>query len=685
MPSDTSLSVDSRLQTRECWKPFLAALCFIQFYVGFVTCGRSLYDHWPSSGGPTKYFGLALLGLGQATLLLLIGRSLCRRHRLPLKTVIVLGLLAAGYMWKAAPDSWMFQGWAVRWPPALIWFHNNQAVFLWASLFAVAILPGVLPCGRKRVFPIWVQLAVCWVMWRLAFSGLLHLYPPFAFSIGYAWDGITATAGLIVVAAGLLLGRSFAAAAALVVGLLTAGTHITGAYVITKFVDAAIGALLASSPYPTVNPVPWPWILLNQHAFRAVAVEAIADAGPLVVIAYFARRYPLRPPPDDGSPFPRRYCGACGYNLHGIDDDRCPECGVKTGMESTEPRGAKATSHPVPVLVQSRGDANGDWRAFVAVLCFLESYDALGSWALGAWTNAPWDWVHGWWNIRGILFLGCGVWLLRRRRPRLALSVLLLAMAGDLADGGFYLLSLSDSSELFMTAFGIEFTSSEHPMFVSIFLYLQCFVDWSWMALILTLTWMTLHRTHGGGTWPWWLLAAIAWSCGVVCLDLSNDGWKLLVPEADRRAAVASVEAWSLVAAIGLLLARSRLVLVPIALILLANICQSVDALQAWWLSPPRYYNQADIEYNQLSALLLWPVAWIAPWLILAWYAWRHPLRLPSDDGSPFPRRYCGACGYNLHGIVGERCPECGAPIRGDSMPAPGPIHGERPAAERTD
>ncbi|MBI4582099.1 MAG: hypothetical protein HY718_20550 [Planctomycetes bacterium] len=47
----------------------------------------------------------------------------------------------------------------------------------------------------------------------------------------------------------------------------------------------------------------------------------------MLLIAIYARRYPMRVPPEDGSPWPRRYCGQCGYNLHGIEAAECPECG----------------------------------------------------------------------------------------------------------------------------------------------------------------------------------------------------------------------------------------------------------------------------------------------------------------------------------------------------------------------
>jgi hypothetical protein len=65
----------------------------------------------------------------------------------------------------------------------------------------------------------------------------------------------------------------------------------------------------------------------NRDLFTATFVETVMAAGPWILIARHIRRHPMRLPVDDGSPWPRRYCGRCMYNLHGIDAATCPECG----------------------------------------------------------------------------------------------------------------------------------------------------------------------------------------------------------------------------------------------------------------------------------------------------------------------------------------------------------------------
>jgi len=58
--------------------------------------------------------------------------------------------------------------------------------------------------------------------------------------------------------------------------------------------------------------------------------------------------------------------------------------------------------------------------------------------------------------------------------------------------------------------------------------------------------------------------------------------------------------------------------------------------------------------------LLVLSAHYVPPWLLIAVYAWRRPMRRPLDDGTSFPRRYCANCQYNLYGNKTDRCPECG-------------------------
>jgi len=61
--------------------------------------------------------------------------------------------------------------------------------------------------------------------------------------------------------------------------------------------------------------------------------------------------------------------------------------------------------------------------------------------------------------------------------------------------------------------------------------------------------------------------------------------------------------------------------------------------------------------------LAVYPFRYVLPWLLIAIYAWRVPMWMPADDGTPFPRRYCAKCLYNLHGNKKDRCTECGSDL----------------------
>jgi hypothetical protein len=64
-------------------------------------------------------------------------------------------------------------------------------------------------------------------------------------------------------------------------------------------------------------------------------------------------------------------------------------------------------------------------------------------------------------------------------------------------------------------------------------------------------------------------------------------------------------------------------------------------------------------------------IRYAAPWLIIAAFAWRARMASYREDGSPYPRRYCGRCRYNLHGLDSARCPECGAELERPGTPSP--------------
>jgi hypothetical protein len=58
--------------------------------------------------------------------------------------------------------------------------------------------------------------------------------------------------------------------------------------------------------------------------------------------------------------------------------------------------------------------------------------------------------------------------------------------------------------------------------------------------------------------------------------------------------------------------------------------------------------------------LVITPTAWLWSCDIASWWINRH--RIPPG--------HCRKCGYDLTGNVSRRCPECGAPIRGEGRTA---------------
>jgi len=111
--------------------------------------------------------------------------------------------------------------------------------------------------------------------------------------------------------------------------LILAAVNVVGVwciwYPISMLVRIAIHAMMMSLPLTAEIDE---GILWTQHDFLCLFVTPIRLVGPWLLIAIYAWKAPMRKPPDDGTPFPRRFCGKCYYNLHGIDANRCPECGT---------------------------------------------------------------------------------------------------------------------------------------------------------------------------------------------------------------------------------------------------------------------------------------------------------------------------------------------------------------------
>jgi hypothetical protein len=89
------------------------------------------------------------------------------------------------------------------------------------------------------------------------------------------------------------------------------------------------------------------------------------------------------------------------------------------------------------------------------------------------------------------------------------------------------------------------------------------------------------------------------------------------------------------------------------------------SSVQMLMYSVPPHFLRQEYRYIfsdlQFLGSFVQPVAMVGPWLLIALYARYVPMRFPPEDGTSFPRRYCGKCWYNLRGLAPNRCPECGA------------------------
>ena len=336
------------------WRRFVAALCFMEYYVVFVHAGLAIWDDdfglWfdPTAAVLRLTWPRIPLLVG-AAILYLCGRGLWRGGR---STRIWLGLgivgvfsmvvceVVAGAIQSSSANPYFAPRLATPIGTAILAGFGSASVHL--------VLLAVLAAGvwitrphnrllRTTTAP-WVYCAAAYCLMSIP-CGLLG-QDNIAQMIGWAMFQRTSISSFFLLA-GFISATFLAATAAALLyrsrlartgALILAAANIVVAwnmwYPISKLVRIAIHALLMSLPLSAEIDEGAVW---TQHDFLGLFVNPVRLVGPWLLIAIYAWKVPMRKPPDDGTPFPRRFCGNCYYNLRGIEANRCPECG--TGFE----------------------------------------------------------------------------------------------------------------------------------------------------------------------------------------------------------------------------------------------------------------------------------------------------------------------------------------------------------------
>ncbi len=354
MPYAAPILVQTRSDTGTDWRRFVAVLCFIEFYSEFVCAGHSLHWTWTMSWmwsfAPaerwceTVEYSLRVLRAGA---MFGLGRALWRN--LPTDWRWLLWCVGFSLIWAAAvgvratiasrPEAyWILAPYVPVTSRPLIVLMDSSLQLPWLVVLIAYVAASRVFNSRLQAVNMWVVVAASWCIAHQV-AALAEVYNPIralqywprglAFPLGRPL--LVAIACLIPSLVGICL--LFVPGLAKLLALCTAGSVLTillGSSV-SFFGElwSSAQTLYLSAPHelPT-HPTAWTFFLLNSSAFDSYFVSSVRYVGPWLLIAYYAWRVPMRQLPDDGSPFPRRFCGRCLYNLHGLTSDRCPECGA---------------------------------------------------------------------------------------------------------------------------------------------------------------------------------------------------------------------------------------------------------------------------------------------------------------------------------------------------------------------
>ncbi|MCB9853904.1 MAG: hypothetical protein H6819_12460 [Phycisphaerales bacterium] len=332
---------------------FVALLCLMEFYVLFVTYGTGIWnsngDFWTGPTNTSLYGEWTRIALLTSTAFLyLCGRGLWRggrRHSLWLWTgivglsaIIVVEAVAAAIV--SMNTDLSIQGLLSASPNRtldVLWFGVQAASFhlpLWTALVILMLVTRANSRWRKNDKALWVYCAAgyCagWVVAEI--FERTAIAPAFGPIIGTALSNIGIQHApfiaivLVLLTTAVLLFRASPLARSTALMTATINAVAVGAnwFVITWLVRVSTKALLYQVPFST--PVSTPYFG-TKHDFMWLLVLPVHFVLPWLLIAGYAWRVPMRKPPDDGTPYPRRYCTNCHYNLFGNTADQCPECG----------------------------------------------------------------------------------------------------------------------------------------------------------------------------------------------------------------------------------------------------------------------------------------------------------------------------------------------------------------------
>lgn len=331
------------------------------------------------------------------------------------------------------------------------------------------------------------------------------------------------------------------------------------------------------------------------------------------------------------------------------------------------------------VIGLNKGKAPDDWRRFLAVLCFIQFYiqfvcKGYSLWcSLGYWVGSEYEYnlfylfSHIVGFLRAIAFWGFGraLW---RNKP-FASCWLIVIVASSIMSFYVGILELANydlGGSVHWAWFGFEIKQIIARAIELAIEHLRWF-----LLLVVGMVYLLRPRRWEASARRPWDMLAVACSLAVSIENLCLGEWSWW-SNIEREAIIIfslRLSPWLSIAHIIMPLLTTIVLYLCFrisglfAMILVAGETLAVFCTLRWCL-PPSMQSDGSFPYILNTGFFfnffVWWVYYAGPWLLIAIYCCRVPMRLPSDDGSPFPRYYCNRCRYNLHGLEIQQCPECG-------------------------